>query len=209
MNDQTERFAGGEIVDFPLNAPEGGKEPLMALMEGLNMGSDHDVFFEGTWRIPGLYLHDWPDRYIHTNYDLAANIDPTKLKRAAFIGAVSAWFLANMSDDDVPAALSLLQRNALKRSAELIERRAPLSAGDAATVTNVHFDVERRKVQSVERFATLSQENHTKAMSFLSELQVLVAAPEVAARTERNETIYERNPDVEGPMARFRLLIFK
>ena len=60
-------------------------------MEGLDMGSDHDVFFEGTWRIPGLYLHDWPDRYIHTNFDTAANIDPTKLKRAAFIGAVSGW----------------------------------------------------------------------------------------------------------------------
>ena len=203
INDQTERFAGGETVDFPLHAPEGGKEPLMALMEGLDMGSDHDVFFEGTWQIPGLYLHDWPDRYIHTNYDLAANIDPTKLKRAAFIGAVSAWFLANMSDDDVPAVLSLLQRNALKRGAELIEHRTPLSASDAAAVTDVHFSVERRKVYSIERFATLSEENHTAAMSFLSELQTLLAAPEVAAGSGRDETIYERNPNIEGPMRAF------
>ncbi len=112
VNDQTEQFASGIPVDFPLNAPEGGKEPLLALMEGLDMGSDHDVFFEGTWRKPGLYLHDWPDRYIHTNYDLAANIDPTKLKRAAFIGAVNAWFLANMTDDDVPEVLAMLRRNA-------------------------------------------------------------------------------------------------
>ena len=203
INDQTERFAGGETVDFPLNAPEGGKEPLMALMEGLDMGSDHDVFFEGTWQIPGLYLHDWPDRYIHTNFDLAANIDPTKLKRAAFIGAVSAWFLANMSDDDVPAVLSLLQRNALKRSAELIEYRTPLNASDAAAVTNVHFSVERRKVHSVERFATLSEKHHATAMSFLSELQTLLGAPEAAAGTGRNETIYERNPNIEGPMRAF------
>ncbi len=65
INDQTRRFADGEDVAFPLNAPEGGKEPLLAQMEGLDMGSDHDVFFEGSWRIPGLYLHDWPDRYIH------------------------------------------------------------------------------------------------------------------------------------------------
>ena len=117
-------FAGGDAVEFPLNAPEGGKEPSLTQMEGLDMGSDHDVFFEGTWKIPGLYLHDWPDRYIHTNYDLAANIDPTKLKRAAFVGAVSAWFLANMSDDDVPAVLAMLERNALVRSAELLERRS-------------------------------------------------------------------------------------
>ena len=205
VNEQTERFASGDTVKFPLNAPEGGKEPLLALMEGLDMGSDHDVFFEGTWRIPGLYLHDWPDRYIHTNYDLAANIDPTKLKRAAFIGAVSAWFLANMSDDDVPAVLSLLERNALKRSAELLERRAPLSADDAVAVTNVHFSVERRKVQSVESFATLTEEDSEAAMTFISDLQALVAPVEasVTADTKRNETVYERNPDIQGPMSAF------
>ena len=175
----------------------------MALMEGLDMGSDHDVFFEGTWQIPGLYLHDWPDRYIHTNYDLAANIDPTKLKRAAFIGAVSAWFLANMSDNDVPAVLSLLERNALKRSAELIEYRKPLGASDAAAVTKVHFSVERHKVHSVQRFATVTGEDHATAMSFISKLQTLLAVPGVIAKNGRNETIYERNPNVKGPMRAF------
>ena len=205
MNEQTEGFASGNTVDFPLHAPEGGKEPLLALMEGLDMGSDHDVFFEGSWAIPGLYLHDWPDRYIHTNYDLAANIDPTKLKRAAFIGAVSAWFLANMSDDDVPAVLSLLKRNALDRTAELLERRAQLSTIDTIAVTDVHFTVERRKVHSVEPFAKLSEKAHDEAMQYLADLAKLVAVPQIAgvAGAGRNETVYERNPDVMGPMSAF------
>lgn len=205
MNEQTEEFASGATVDFPLNAPEGGKEPLLALMEGLDMGSDHDVFFEGSWRIPGLYLHDWPDRYIHTNYDLAANIDPTKLKRAAFIGAVSAWFLANMSDDDVPAVLSLLERNALARTADLLERRTHLSAIDTVAATDVHFTVERRKVHSVEPFANLSEESHMEAMQYLANMAKLVAVPQIAgvAGAGKNETVYERNPDVMGPMSAF------
>jgi aminopeptidase YwaD len=203
MNDQTERFAGGETVAFPLNAPEGGKEPMLAIMESLDMGSDHDVFFEGTWRIPGLYLHDWPDRYIHTNYDLAANIDPTKLKRAAFIGAVSAWFLANMADDDVPAVLAMLERNALKRSAELVEQRASLDTEDAAAVSRIHFGVERRKVHSVESFAALSEEDHEASMAFVSELQALVAVPEDTDSSNRDETVYERNPELQGPMHAF------
>jgi hypothetical protein len=205
MNEQTEAFTSGSTVDFPLNAPEGGKEPLMALMEGLDMGSDHDVFFEGSWRIPGLYLHDWPDRYIHTNYDLAANIDPTKLKRAAFIGAVSAWFLANMSDDDVPAVLSLLERNALARTADLLERRSHLSAIDTVAVTDVHFSVERRKVHSVEPFANLSEEAHEEAMEYLDGLAKLVAVPQIAgvAGAGRNQTVYERNSDIQGPMSAF------
>ena len=203
INDQTERYAGGEDVAFPLTAPEGGKEPQLALMEGLDMGSDHDIFFEGTWGIPGLYLHDWPDRYIHTNFDLAANIDPTKLKRAAFIGAVSAWFLANMSDDDVPAVMSLLRRNALKRSAELIERRQELSLLDPAAVTDIHFALERRKVHSVEPFATLSEADHQAAVAFLDKLQALLVVPMPLIHIERNETVYKRNPDIKGPMNAF------
>jgi hypothetical protein len=203
VNDQTKRFADGEVVKFPLFSPEGGKEPQLALMEGLDMGSDHDVFFEGTWRIPGLYLHDWPDRYIHTNYDLAANIDPTKLKRAAFIGAVSAWYLANFSADDVPAVMGLLKRNALERSAELAERRMALPAIEAAAVTRTHFALERRKVHSVEPFAELDENDHRGAVAFLDKLQDLMATPEPRIFIERDTTVYERNPDVEGPMHGF------
>ena len=203
INDQTRRFADGEDVAFPLNAAEGGKEPLLAQMEGLDMGSDHDVFFEGSWRIPGLYLHDWPDRYIHTNFDTAANIDPTKLKRAAFIGAVSGWFLANMSEADVPAVLELLRRNALNRGAGHLARRAALPALDAAASTEVHFEVERRKVESVSAFATVTDVQRDSALRFLEELQKLFVMPVPAIFVPRDETVYERNPAVEGPMHAF------
>jgi hypothetical protein len=203
VNDQTQRYADGESVAFPLVAPEGGKEPQQALMEGLDMGSDHDVFFEGTWRIPGLYLHDWPDRYIHTNFDLAANIDPTKLKRAAFIGATSAWYLANFSDQDVPAVLRMLKRNALQRSAELAERRASLPAIDAAVATRIHFNLERRKVHSVEPFASLDEGDHAGAVAWLDGLERLLVTPEPTIYIPRNETVYTRNKDVKGPMHAF------
>src|SRR5947207_6673626 len=65
------------------------------------MGSDHDVYQDSSFRIPAIYLNDWPDRYIHTNFDSAANIDPTKLKRAAFIGAASGYFLAQLTSNDL------------------------------------------------------------------------------------------------------------
>ena len=203
VNDQTRRFADGEDVAFPLNAPEGGKEPLLAQMEGLDMGSDHDVFFEGTWRIPGLYLHDWPDRYIHTNFDTAANIDPTKLKRAAFIGAVSGWFLANLSDADVPAVLDMLKRNALERGGEHLARRAGLPALDAAASTEVHFDIERRKVDSIAEFAAVSDVQRDSALRFLGELEKLFVMPVPAIFVPRDETVYVRNAAIEGPMHAF------
>ena len=61
------------------------------------MGSDHDVYQDSSFGIPAIYPNDWPDRFIHTNLDTPANIDPTKLKRAAFIGAASGYFLANLT----------------------------------------------------------------------------------------------------------------
>jgi hypothetical protein len=203
VNDQTLRFTSGEEVAFPLNAPEGGKEPLLAQMEGLDMGSDHDVFFEGTWRIPGLYLHEWPDRYIHTNFDVAANIDPTKLKRAAFIGAVGGWFLANMSDDDVPDVLEMLRRNALSRGAELRERRSQLGALDAAASTAVAFELERRKVESITAFAALSDVQRQQADAWLGQLEGLFAMPVPAIYVPRDETVFVRNAEIEGPMSAF------
>ena len=75
---------------------EGGKEPLQAELGEFNMGSDNELYTEGSYRIPSIYLSDWPDRYIHTNLDTPANIDATKLQRSAFIGAASVLFLANL-----------------------------------------------------------------------------------------------------------------
>ena len=97
VNEQSYKFAATGAAEYPLVAPEGGKEPLLAQDTPYTMGSDHDVYQDSSFKIPAIYLNDWPDRYIHTNFDTAANIDPTKLKRAAFIGAASGYFLARMT----------------------------------------------------------------------------------------------------------------
>lgn len=203
VNAQTEAFASGDAAEFPLAAPEGGKEPLLALMEGIDMGSDHDVFREGSFRIPGLYLHDWPDRYIHTNFDTAAMIDPTKLKRAAFIGAVSAWFLANMDEDDVPAVLAMLRRNALGRSASLLERLERLMPEDRTAAARIHFSVERQKISSVNEFASMSDSQLGDAVAFVDQLESLLAVPEVDSSRDRDDTVYVRDPALKGPMGAF------
>ena len=99
VNEESYKFAATGSADYPLVAPEGGKEPLRAEYSAYTIGSDHDVYQDSSFGIPAIYLNDWPDRYIHTNFDSAANIDATKLKRAAFIGAASAYFLAVGASD--------------------------------------------------------------------------------------------------------------
>src|SRR5258708_1426424 len=87
VNEESYQFAATGKAEYPMVAPEGGKEPLRAEYSAYTMGSDHDVYQDSSFGIPAIYFNDWPDRYIHTNFDSAANIDPTKLKRVAFIGA--------------------------------------------------------------------------------------------------------------------------
>ena len=99
VNEQSYQYAATGEADYSLLSPEGGKEPLRAEFSPYTMGSDHDVYQDSSFGIPAIYLNDWPDRFIHTNLDTPANIDPTKLKRVAFIGAASGYFLANLSTE--------------------------------------------------------------------------------------------------------------
>ncbi|MGZ8306711.1 MAG: M28 family peptidase, partial [Allosphingosinicella sp.] len=94
VNDQSRAFADSGEASMPLLDENGGRGALQAEIGGFEEGSDHQVWSEGSWRIPVVYIADWPDRYIHTQRDLPGNLDPTKLRRAAFIGAASGWFLA-------------------------------------------------------------------------------------------------------------------
>src|SRR4051812_24633455 len=130
VNDQSYAFAAEGKSDFPLVAPEGGKEPLRAEYSAYTMGSDHDVYQDSSFSIPSIYFNDWPDRYIHTNFDTAANIDPTKLKRVAFIGAASGFFLANQNVNDRPAIRRAAELGRLLRAAQAMERGQDANALD-------------------------------------------------------------------------------
>jgi aminopeptidase YwaD len=129
-NGETYLYAATGAAEYPLTAPEGGKEPLRAEYSPYSMGSDHDVYQDSSFRIPAIYMNDWPDRYIHTNRDSAANIDPTKLKRAAFIGAASGYFLANFSSRDIPAADRAVTTGRLMRSIVSMERQSSAGPGE-------------------------------------------------------------------------------
>ena len=127
----------GDVTDA-LYAPEGSKEMLLAEVSPFTMGSDHDVLQDGSFRIPTIYLNDWPDVFIHTNDDVPANVDATKLRRVAVIGAASGHFLAAMGGDEARRlALEVFARGAARQGDAL--RRA-LARGDSGPVTVARFE---------------------------------------------------------------------
>ncbi len=122
VNEQTEAFAKTGTAKFPLIASDGSKDPLRAELAPFSEGSDHQVYQDSSFAIPSIYLNDWPDRYIHTNLDVPANIDSTKLGRAAFIAAACGYALATLTRDDAPALLEMMAPFALERRARAMRR---------------------------------------------------------------------------------------
>ena len=204
VNRESADFARTGSARFPLVSPEGGKEPLRAEFPAFTMGSDHEVYTDGSFRIPAIYLNDWPDRYIHTNFDTPANIDATKLERAAFIGAASGYYLATLGAGDAGALLQLVQQGALRRTATMLERRGALPPREAMNLTLHHFRTERAIVSSIEGFSALSPTERAGAESFIAGLERATPGGIVNATRDAGEgVIYRRNPAVKGPMSVF------
>ena len=183
------RYAERGEADFPLLDPEGTKNPLRARIGGFSEGSDHQVWSEGSWRIPILYVSDWPDIYIHTNKDEPGNLDSTKMKRAMFIAAASAWALANVEQSDTPELERLQMIEADFRGAETGRRTFELNEEDGAKAMSLHTGHEVALELSLQRFGLL-----------VGEPERMGPPPASAAGTG---TIYRRDPKLKGPMNGF------
>ena len=208
VNEESYRFAATGSADYPMVAPEGGKEPLRAEYSAYTMGSDHDVYQDSSFGIPAIYLNDWPDRYIHTNFDTAANIDPTKLKRAAFIGAASGYILASMNTDSAKGALLPIDLGRFARANQLGLRAAQLSEEEWSNLTRqfVHQEIDAfRSINNIVPNATAS--NDLLFERFLPRflpLQLLAQQNEKPMSTTGDGRLrVRRKTDPKGPLAVF------
>ncbi|HEV7785233.1 MAG TPA: M28 family peptidase, partial [Thermoanaerobaculia bacterium] len=206
VNEQSYALAATGAAPYPLVDPEGSKRALQAEFVDFTEGSDHEVWSEGSFRVPAIYLNDWPDRYIHTHADGVANIDPTKLERAAFLGAASAWYLAGLDAAQVPALWQEVRRGSLERTAEALARADRLRVAgepdEAANLLRFHLAYEAGVVDSIRRFAPPGPDIEKEAAAFLEGLRSLIGL--VPAKPDRRMTIvYQRAPDPKGPMGGF------
>jgi aminopeptidase YwaD len=106
VNEQSLDFASTGRADLPLVDPEGSRRALQAEIGGFSEGSDHQVWAEGSFRVPVIYIADWPDRYIHTQRDIPENLDPTKMRRAIFIAAAAGYHIATRDAFAAPRSIA-------------------------------------------------------------------------------------------------------
>jgi hypothetical protein len=200
VNDQSSAYADSGVAPSALFDPEGTKQPLRARIGGFSEGSDHQVWSEGSWRIPVIYLADWPDIYIHTNKDVPGNIDATKLKRAMFIAAASGWYLGTIKEGAIDGAARLLDRDELRqvmdaeglhRIAAQRSRTASLNVMEREAIMHHAGRFEMDSAVSMERFGVFSG------------LTMRTPPEPKAAGIEAGGPVYRRNSRLKGPMNGF------
>ena len=195
VNAQTYAFAARGKADYPLVDPEGSKRALQAEMSIFSEGSDHEVWTEGSWRVPAIYLNDWPDRYIHTHADGVANIDATKLLRAGFLGAASAYYLATLDSERVPALWQVIRRHSLERAAEALARSERVPKAEQNNVLRYQLAYERGVVESIAPFGKVPE-----AEEHFATLRTLLGDGKAPASSG---TVYRRAAEPKGPMNGF------
>jgi len=203
VNEESYKFAATGKAEYPCVAPEGGREPLRAEYSAYTMGSDHDVYQDSSFGIPAIYLNDWPDRYIHTNFDTAANIDPTKLKRAAFIGAASGYFLARARVQDYGAILEAVQMNQMVRSGKTLEKARQVEEGDREGLKREFAESETALARSILwLFPVAMTGMETKPAGILEEGSKDRLLRGTLPKGE-GAVIYRRAKEPKGPLAVF------
>ncbi len=146
------RAAGeGNFTDTILS-PEGTKEDFAAEIQGLDLGSDHQVYEDTTFGVPMLYFHDWPDVYIHTNKDVPENLDATKLQRVAFLGAATGYALAAAGPDDGPTLLAETSGRAAKRmGADRARALSLIATAESSELASAYRDARNIMDYALER----------------------------------------------------------
>jgi hypothetical protein len=166
----------------------GSRESFLADLRKIEMGSDHQVFEEGSFRIPMVYFHDWPDVTIHTNKDLPENVDATKLGRVAYLGAGIAWTLAALPDEEAGRLLTFARSGLDARAAA------------AEVVDDARDDALRRREAQAAGRATLESISALWP-TLVAQLESRSADPAVPPSRDRDPRVPIRDAGVRGPVS--------
>jgi hypothetical protein len=159
----------------PLLSALGTQEPYHIEPVPYYGATDYEAFNYGRIGIPAVSFDNFPDPYMHSTADDLWQIDPTQLKRNAFVVAGSAYYIASVGDDDAPGLVSTLLSGAERRlarnsSASMLRlvddpsSSLPQRCGDARLLLE---ETERRELLAIDSAHALltSQSKSDRALT--------------------------------------------
>jgi hypothetical protein len=191
-------------------SPDGTKEMLVADFQAFTMGSDHDVYQEGSFRIPTIYMNDWPDVFIHTNNDTPENMDATKLRRVAVIGASAGYFLASAGANEAKILAGEILARGATRQSRALQRALTTDFVAAQSIITQSAQRERATLVSLATLAPddqslrallneLSRNIDSRENEGRNLLRAFISAPATAPTpSEFDNIIPKRNANVVG-----------
>jgi aminopeptidase YwaD len=186
---------GGRLNEGFVWSP-GGRETLVADMRPLELGSDHQVFQDSSFRVPMVYFHDWPDVTIHTNKDVPENLDATKLGRVAYMSGGIAWTLAALPDSEVSRLLAVVRADAEHRLVDA--RLAATLADNSRDGALVQREAARAGGDALRSIARLWPARSSDARAAAEAIER--DAPPVPAAAAGDARVPVRADDVRGPL---------
>ena len=198
------RSRAGGRADFPLVAPEGRKEPLRAEFAASRWAATTRSTATARSAIPAIYLNDWPDRYIHTNFDTPANIDPTKLEPRRLPRRRDRLGARQCSSRGMPAASRPDRERGLSAGRRYLASGGPLADDEAATHRASRLRASARSLP-LSRASAPPSPRARKGRALPRGARVDLSTPLRSGAEPRGDgaLVYRRNPAIKGPMSVF------
>jgi hypothetical protein len=160
------------------NGAPGTRNEFLADRTPYAEGSDHDDYDSSTIAVPSLYLRDWPDIYIHTDHDTLEQIDVTKLRRVALLGAASGYTYAALDAGNVDSLLAFFSARAQGRLADGFARAQALVEDTQLEPREAWYEARNLLTQMLRReqaelvsFTTYTGSDPQKAAAFNKDLE--------------------------------------
>ncbi len=115
------------------------------------LGSDHEDYDASTIAVPSLYLRDWPDIHIHTSHDTLDQLDPTKLRRVALLGAAAGYTYATLGPAQARSAAFFFAARGRARLAHVSERAAVLAEQQSSPPADAWYEARNLVQQATQR----------------------------------------------------------
>jgi aminopeptidase YwaD len=130
-----------QMYVWPILDPLGSRDDFLANTVPFWGPSDHEDLNDGSLKVHSVLLNDWPDPFIGAHQDSPETADPTQMKRAAVVVALSLFALANATPHEIEQLAVLSASHAQQRLAAVL-RQAILNVSktDKAALPKKAFD---------------------------------------------------------------------
>jgi aminopeptidase YwaD len=110
----TKASYGGPLEDL-LFQPEGSRNMFRAILVPFGGASDHVTATPWPLKIPALQFFDWDYPPRHSQINFLEYIDPTNLRRVAYLGSIISYAFASSGEKNVPRLLNEARYQATQR----------------------------------------------------------------------------------------------